>query len=219
MAVRIGDVIITQLASTEEAGGAKGEERASAEMLSGIRNMVQQASARLEALALEAKSRPKDVAQIDNLKSKIGKAKQQVAAHRGQLIQQKSPLVDVTLPSMAKSYRIGDLLVTLIPSRIHSAEGPCSPCGGPPPPPHSGGPCNPLERLEEEVAQLEVEEGVLIQVELDTVSALLVQAALLLAGPAGMSVGLPQSASEAQSLEMKLGTAQEKLDAMKAQFD
>ena len=64
-----------------------------------------------------------------------------------------------------------------------------------------------------------MEEGVLIQVELDTVSALLVQAALLLAGPAGMSVGLPQSASEAQSLEMKLGTAQEKLDAMKAQFD
>ncbi len=200
MAVRLGDLLLTPLAGK---GGRAAEEGVGSDKLDELRNMVQQASARLDAISLEAKLRPRSTSEIDHLKSKI-KASQEILAGQRQKLTAQGAKVVGTVPSAVTTYRVGELVLTVIPNSIVSGED--LPPGGPPDPPGTPGPSG--------WSYLDVGDPY-VQLEVDTITALLGQAYLGITGASVITAGLPNSVAEVEALQTKLAGAQETLDEMR----
>lgn len=170
--------------------------------LNDLRNMVQQASARLDAIALEAKLRPQGPTQIDQLKSRIRQAQDILATHKQKLSAQAGTKIVGTLPLVSTTYLVGELLVTLIPNAIGFGED--LPPGGPPDPPGTPGPSG--------LSYLDIGDPY-VQLEIDTVQALLEQTSIASGGP--VTAAMPNSLAEVEALQTKLANAQEVLDEMR----
>jgi hypothetical protein len=175
----------------------------SMDRLNELRNMVQQASARLDALALEASSNRMGPAQIDQLKSRIKQAQDILTAQKQKLSGQMGGGVVGTVPWIPTTYLVGELAITVIPNAVGSGED--LPPGGPPDPPGTPGPSG--------SSYLDIGDPY-VQLEIDTAEALLMQTSIA-SGVAPITATLPNSLAEVEALQTKLTSAQETLDEMR----
>jgi hypothetical protein len=169
-----------------------------------LRTMVQQAFARAEVAVLESQMKPQTASQIDNLKAKIKACQDDLAARKKTFPQYDHERVASIDPStMNKLYRVGDLVISVLPSIEDIGGEVMEPPTGTGPS-HIPGP---------DIGLLDP----YVNLEINSVRALLEHALLRLDGHESLFAKPPATLGEVEILQMRLENTLDILEDMRHQ--